>query len=146
MRVIQTHGSFVFLTGRWAFKVKRAVKYAFFDFSTLEKRREALERELRLNRRLAPEVYLDVLPVVERDGRLAVGRSGAEAVEYILRMAELPEDRFLPALLARGEQGAPLLRRAAEAVAGFHLGAERGEGISRHGGPEAVRRLLLGNL
>lgn len=146
VRVIQTHGSFVFLTGRWAFKMKRAVKYAFLDFSTLEKRREALERELRLNRRLAPEVYLDVLPVVERDGRLAVGRAGEEAVEYLLRMAELPEDRFLPALLARGEQGAPLLRRAAEAVAGFHLGAERGEGISRHGGPEAVRRLLLGNL
>jgi aminoglycoside phosphotransferase family enzyme/predicted kinase len=146
VRVVQTHGSFVFLTGRWAFKMKRAVKYAFFDFSTLEKRREALERELRLNRRLAPEVYLDVLPVVERGGRLAVGRAGEAAVEYLLRMAELPEERFLPALLARGEQGAPLLRRAAEAVAGFHLGAERGEGISRHGRPGAVRRLLLGNL
>ena len=148
VRVIRTHGSFVFLTGRWAFKMKRAVKYPFFDFSTLGKRRKALERELRLNRRLAPEIYLGILPVVERGGGLRVGRPGGEAgaVEFLLRMVQLPEDRFLPALLARGEPGGALLRRAAEAVADFHLGAGRGEGVSRHGSPGAVGKLLLGNL
>ena len=148
VRVRRTHGSFVFLTGQWAFKMKRPVKYPFFDFSTLEKRREALARELRLNRRLAPDVYLDVLPVLAEGGRLRVGRAGEEAgaAEFLLRMAELPPDGFLPARLERGEPGEPLLERAAEAVADFHLRAERGGEIARHGAPEAVKNLLLGNL
>ena len=152
VRVRQTHGSFVFLAGGFAYKMKRPVKYAFVDFSTLEKRRAALERELRLNRRLAPEVYLDVLPVLARGEGLRVGRPGEEAgaVEFLLRMKELPAESFLAALLAReGAReggGAPLLARVAEAAAAFHLGAERGEGAAEHGAPGAVRRRRSGAL
>src|SRR3990170_3833121 len=67
---IDTHASIVFLAGAFAYKVKRAVKYPFLDFSTLEKRREACLNELRVNSRTAPEIYLEVIPVT-------VGESGA---------------------------------------------------------------------
>lgn len=157
VRVVQTHGSCVFLTGRLAYKMKKGVKYDFFDFSTLEKRRAALHRELELNRRLAPGVYQDVVPVVEREGRLMVGEAGQEeeAVEYLLRMREFPGDAFLPGILQDGpsftgvekrEENAVIMDRVAAKVAAFHRAAERNPRIASYGEPEKLRTLFEGNL
>jgi aminoglycoside phosphotransferase family enzyme len=83
---IETHISVVFLTDQHAYKLKKPVCYDFLDFSTLEKREAACREELRLNRRLAHDVYLDVVPVVRRsDGRIAVGGTG-ETVDWVVKM------------------------------------------------------------
>ena len=147
VEVVQTHGCCVFLTGAHAYKMKKPVAYAFFDFSTLAKRKAALERELRLNRRLAPKVYEEVVPVYAAEGGLRVGgpAGGSDPAEYLLRMRQLPAARFLPVLLASGKAGRAEMARVAERVAGFHLQAERGPGVAHHGALPAVREMLLGN-
>ncbi len=148
VRAVQTHGSCVFLTGRWAYKMKKGVKYEFFDFSTLEKRRAALHRELTLNRRLAPGVYKDVVPVLENEGGLLVGAPGEEegAVEYLLRMREFPGDAFLPGILARGEGDDAFMGRIAAKAAEFHRRSERGPQVAPYGEPEKLRALFEGNI
>src|SRR5207244_2672622 len=77
LHLVQTHGSCVFLTGDFVYKVKKPVNFGFLDYSTPERRRECCEREVRLNRRLCPEVYLGVVPLGEHGGHLRVGGEGA---------------------------------------------------------------------
>jgi aminoglycoside phosphotransferase family enzyme/predicted kinase len=101
VHVMQTHASYVVLTGRRVFKVKKPVNFGFLDFSTLEKRRHFCEREVALNRRLCPGIHLGVVPISIADGRLVFGADG-EVVEYAVEMRRLPERWFLPRLLARG--------------------------------------------
>jgi aminoglycoside phosphotransferase family enzyme len=73
IHLIETHISYVFLTGEFAYKVKKAVKFPFLDFSDLEKRRLFCHEELRLNRRCLPDIYIKVLPIHEDDGHLILG-------------------------------------------------------------------------
>ncbi len=101
IQLLQTHASYLVLTARRAYKVKKPVNFGFLDFSTLEKRRHFCEREVALNRRLCPGIHLGVLPIVSRKGRLAFG-PGGEIVEYAIEMLRLPERWFLRRLLARG--------------------------------------------
>src|SRR4051794_38858838 len=89
VEVRQTHISAVFLAGAFAYKVKKPVGLAFLDYPTLDRRRHFCREEVRLNRRLAPEVYLGVVPVVDRDGSLAVGGEG-RVVEWAVAMTRLP--------------------------------------------------------
>src|SRR6476469_6019704 len=91
VEVRQTHISAVFLAGSHAYKVKKPVRLGFLDFGTLEKRRHACEEEVRLNRRLAPAVYLGVVPVVRTGSGLSVGGVG-EPVEWAVEMARLPDE------------------------------------------------------
>src|SRR5436853_2703240 len=91
VEVRQTHISAVFLAGPVVYKVKKPLDLGFLDFSTLEKRRHFCQEEVRLNRRLAPGVYLGVVPIVERDGRLMVEAEG-EAVEWAVKMVRLPDE------------------------------------------------------
>ena len=82
----ETHGALVFLAGEEAWKIKRAVRFPYMDFSTLEKRRAACAREVEINRRLAPEIYLGLTPITRAsNGRLQLGGSG-EIVEWAVRM------------------------------------------------------------
>ena len=95
VEVIETHMSFVFLTSDRAYKMKKPVRYAFLDFSTLELRRHCCEEELRLNQRLAAGVYLDVVALrLGLDGRLGIGVDGA-VVEWLVKMVRLPRERML---------------------------------------------------
>lgn len=104
VRVLQTHGSWLVLAGRHAYKVKKPVDFGFLDFSTLEKRRHFCAREVALNRRLCPDVYLGVLPIARHAGRLAFGEGG-EIVEYAVKMRRLPERHFMLRRMARGAAG-----------------------------------------
>ena len=102
VRLIQTHASFVFIAPPFIFKIKKSVNFGFLNFSTLEKRRHFCHREVALNRRLSPGVYLGVLPIVERGGRFSFGGAG-EVVEYAVQMRKLSERHFLDQLVARDE-------------------------------------------
>jgi hypothetical protein len=129
----ETHGAWVILAGSYAYKVKKPVDFGFFDFSTAERRAADAEAELRLNRRLAPSVYLDVVDVVERDGRIFVGGRGG-VLERAVQMRRLPADGMLTALLQRGAVTPTLVRRIARTMASFHASAATGPGIDEHGG------------
>lgn len=99
---VETHISFVFLTDRFAYKLKKPVRFDFLDFSTAELRYAACREELRLNRRLAPHVYLDVLPVTFDHGQLRLGGTGSP-VDWVVKMRRLPADRAVDRLIRSGE-------------------------------------------
>ncbi|WP_129774899.1 bifunctional aminoglycoside phosphotransferase/ATP-binding protein [Peristeroidobacter soli] len=144
-RLVETHISWVILTGSFAYKIKKPVKLDFIDTSTLERRRHYCNEELRLNRRLAPKLYLDVVPITCQAGRTRMGGNGP-AIEYAVRLRQFSPDAELPALLDRGEVSLPEILRLGETLADFHL---RTDEISASNAPQATQRMydtVLGNL
>jgi len=119
VRLLETHISYVLLTGRYAFKIKKAVNLGFLDFTTLAARRFYCERELRLNRRLAPALYLDVVPITGTAEAPNIGGNGP-ALEYAVKMLEFPQDALLTSVLKRGDLTADHLDALAATVAMFH--------------------------
>ncbi len=102
VEVRETHISYVFLTARSAYKLKKAVRFPFVDFSTLEKRYEGCRAELELNRRLAPHVYLGLIPIRRRaDGTFRLGGTRGQVVDYLVHMRRLPQQRMLDRLITQ---------------------------------------------
>jgi aminoglycoside phosphotransferase family enzyme/predicted kinase len=131
--VRQTHISVVFLAGDFAYKLKKPVDLGFLDFTTLEKRRHFCDEETRLNRRLAPGVYLGVVPVTD-DGIEGTG----EAVEWAVKMARLPDEASLRWHVRHGEVAMQLVEALAGRIAEFHRTAGSGERIAAFGRYEVV--------
>lgn len=120
---IDTHASAVFLAGDGAYKLKRAVRYDYLDFSTPERRRTLCEAELALNRRTAPSLYLDVVPVTrEPDGRLALGGRGTP-VDWLIRMTRFDQDALFDRMAARNALDLNLMASLAAAIAQLHESA-----------------------
>ena len=138
VEMVETHVSWLFFTGRHVYKVKKPVDFGFLDFTTLERRRHFCHREVELNRRLAPSVYLGVVEVRQHSDRVAVEGPG-RTVEYAVKMRQLPRERSMQALLQRGELTAEHVRAVARLVGRFHLQAATGPEVVRHGGWGAVR-------
>ncbi|MEM2968044.1 MAG: phosphotransferase [Candidatus Bathyarchaeia archaeon] len=127
----QTHISFVFLTERFVYKVKKAVNFGFLDFTTLEKRRFFCQKELELNRRLCGDMYLEVVPI---NKAAAVKIKGAgETVEYAVKMRRLPQDKIMSRLLEENKVDRTLVDRIAKIIADFHAKAETNQQISKFG-------------
>lgn len=143
---IDTHGSIVFLAGERVYKVKRAVRYPYMDYGTLARRRWACEREVAINRRSAPDIYLGVVPIVRASsGRLALGGEG-EPVEWAVVMRRVPVDDLFDRLAADGRLDHGLIDDAADAVAALHREAERvGEGGEHGGGSAHLRWVIADN-
>jgi len=120
----ETHISHLFFAGEFVYKIKKALRFSFLDYSTLAQRRYFLNEELRLNRRLAPSVYLGVLPISLDESGWRLG-GWTEPAEYVLVMRRLPERRMLPFLLATHQVTPELMRELAEALGKFHQQAER---------------------
>jgi aminoglycoside phosphotransferase family enzyme/predicted kinase len=117
--VRQTHISIVFLTERHAYKVKKPVAYGFLDFSSLDKRKHFCEEEVRLNRRLAPDVYLGVVSVTRAGTRLRFAGPG-ELVDWAVKMRRLPEEAAFHERLRRGDIDETLVELFARRLADFH--------------------------
>lgn len=121
---IDTHGALIFLAGDRAYKLKRAVKLPYFDFSTIEKRRKVCERELAINRRTAPDLYLDVLAIRRGPGgRLAFGGEG-EVLDWVVAMRRFPDEALLDRLCASGQLDPALMPPLAHVIRQFHAEAE----------------------
>jgi aminoglycoside phosphotransferase family enzyme len=117
----ETHMSWVFLTDRRVYKLKKPVRYPFLDFSTLEKRRFYCEEELRLNRRLAQQTYLSILPL-SRDVSGALTLSGpGRVVEWLVEMKRLPQTRMLDAMICQGRVDEDDIGQIGELLADFYV-------------------------
>jgi len=128
--VRETHAAVVFLVGDRAYKMKKPVDLGFLDFSTEPARREACHREVALNSRLAPDVYLGVADVTDPDGR---------PCEHLVVMRRMPEEQRLSTLIAAGAPIAEELRHIAHLVAAFHGRSERSADIAAAGSRDALR-------
>jgi hypothetical protein len=145
LRVVETHISWVVLTGQLAYKIKKPVRYDFLDASSLERRRALCDQELRLNRRLAPDLYIDVLPVTRQGGQLRVGGDGP-AVEYAVRMHEFDPDQELSSQLAAGAVMPNEMAVLAGTLADFHRRAAVAGPESSLGDVAGVRGQMLDNM
>ena len=137
LHVVETHISWVLLTGPHAYKIKKPVNLGFLDFSTLAKRRRFCEEELRLNRRFSPELYLAVVPVTGSPRAPHMGGAGP-ALEYAVKMVQFPEAQRLDRVLARGDLTPRHVDDLAQALARFHREAEAAPARSPYGSPEQV--------
>ena len=141
----ETHISHLFFAGDLVYKIKKAVRFPFLDFSTLAKRRFFLNEELRLNRRLAPSVYLGVMPIAYDEAGWRLG-GWTEPAEYTLVMRRLPEKRMLPFLLETHQVTPRMMQELAEAVANFHASAEQVKGTEQSRWPATVAAQWKENL
>jgi len=126
----QTHISSVYLAGDLVYKIKKPVDFGFLDYSTLRKRAYWCRREVELNRRLAPDLYLGISRIYRRQGRLSLEPPG-RVVEYAVVMKRLPQDRLFSSLMARGRATLAQTRRIARRVADFHGAAAEAPPRSR---------------
>lgn len=144
IELCETHISWVFLTGHYAYKIKKPVDFGFLDFSTLQKRKHFCEEEVRLNRRLAPDIYLDVVPVCG-DARAPRVCGKGPVLEYAVRMRQFDPEMGFDRLLKRGELHADHMRLTAETLAGFHAGVDAAPDGSDFGMPLRVCQPVMDN-
>ncbi len=137
IQLVETHISSVLLTGEYAYKIKKPVDLGFLDFTSLADRKRYCEEELRLNRRLAPRLYLAALPIT---GSLDAPRLGGdgEAIDYAIQMRQFDQSQLLDSLLARGELTARHIDTLADIIADFHGHITAAPPDSPFGEPERV--------
>lgn len=139
VRLVQTHVSYIFITDKFAYKIKKPVDLGFLNFITIDRRRFYCNEEVRLNRRLCPDIYLGVVELRESPSGPTFCGEGT-VVDYAVWMKRLPEERMLDRLLSEGNVPERDIRTIARIIAGFHLMAERGGQIDEYGTIAAIRR------
>lgn len=138
---IDTHAAMIFLAGDRAYKLKRAVRYSYLDFSTATKRKAVCDAELRLNSRTAPDLYLEVRSVNRLpDGSLGFGEG--EPIDWLVVMRRFDADCLLEAVAERGALNSALVRDLADNIASFH---DRAEAVRVSDGAARVRKVIDGN-
>ena len=119
-RIEETHISYVLLTKRHAYKIKKSVQFSFLDFSSLEKRKYYCERELQLNRRLTKGIYLAIIPIRKDQDQFVLGSMNGEIVDFALQMKRMQSDRLMHLLLEHSEISKIHISSIAKMVADFH--------------------------
>jgi hypothetical protein len=148
VELVETHISWVLLTGPYAYKIKKPVNLGFLDFSTLEKRRHYCQEELRLNRRLAPQLYLDVVPISGTPEAPTWGppsSTDGPVIDYAVKMRQFPQAAQLDRVAAHGGLGAAVVDQLAAALAAFHAAAAVAPAASPFGAPEGVAQPIREN-
>jgi hypothetical protein len=145
VEILQTHLSVVVLSGDRAYKFKKAIHLPFSDFTSLEQRRHFCEEELRLNRRLCPEIYESVVALrADDEGCLRIGETG-QIVDFAVKMRRLPQDRMMDVRLERNAVSREQIESIALQMVAFHRGAPRGPEVDAWGDPEKLRGFSLAN-
>lgn len=138
--LVETHISWVFLAGELVYKLKKPLDFGFLDFTSLEKREYFCHEEVRLNRRLAPDIYLGMRPVtLDEGGRCVMGGGTGDPVEFAVEMKRLPEEDMMYSLLDRGEIGPETMDRITGVLVEFYKKAETGERINLYGRREFIK-------
>jgi hypothetical protein len=143
IRMMQTHVSYVFLTGDYAYKVKKPVNFGFLDFSTLEARQHFCLEEIRMNRENAPEIYLDVLAVTQSGNSFALGATGTDQpVEYVLKMREFSQDDLFICMFEQDRLTQTQMEELGRIVAQFHAKAQTNDYIRSFGEVSKIRQAI----
>ena len=137
VELVQTQMSFVFLTDNYVYKVKKPVNLGYLDYTTPERRRFYCQREIELNRRLCPDVYLGVVPITQDKGNILVGGQG-EVIEYAVKMRRLPQEAMMDVLLANNQVLPEMVGSVAQRLAEFHQKAETNANISTFGNLDVI--------
>ena len=143
--LVETHVSWVLLTGEFAYKIKRPVQFAFIDLRSPQRRAYFCHEELRLNRRFAPGLYLDVCEIKSSGGEVHIGGNG-ETIEHAVRMRQFRRSEELDELLARDSVTPEELAVFGREIAAIHAAAPVAEPASEWGDPRVTRRAILQNL
>jgi len=141
IQLIETHISWVLLTGKYVYKIKKPVNFGFLDFSSLEKRRFYCQEELRLNRRLAADWYLEVVPITGQIDKPSMDGAG-EAIEYAVKMLQFPSTQTLKELSESGLLGMKEIDQISDMVANFHDRIEKAGEQSPYGDSQDIKRWL----
>src|ERR1700722_20375446 len=141
---LETHISWLFLAGDFPYKVKKPVDLGFVNFTTLERRRHFCEEELKLNRRLAPDLYLDVLAITGTVEHPQIGGTGTP-IEYCVRMRRFPQELLLSRIVAEGKLRSEHVDHLARQVPDFQARIPTPEPASRFGTPETVAEPIRAN-
>ena len=144
IQLVQTHISFVLLAGDFVYKFKKPVDFGFLDFSSLEKRKFCCEQELLLNRRLCPDIYLDLITVTREGDGFAINGSG-EVVEYGVKMVRMPEEQMMVNLIKAGKVGQEQIDGLVDALVPFYQQADRNDDIDGFGTAKSVAVNVLEN-
>ncbi len=144
IQLVQTHISFVILAGDYVYKFKKPVDFGFLDFSTLEKRKHCCEQELLLNRRLCPDIYLDLVTVNRARDAFSLNGEG-KVVEYGVKMARMPEERMMVNILRSGKLKQSHVDMLVDVLVPFYEKAERSPEIDRFGTADSVSVNVLEN-
>ena len=139
IELVQTQMSFVFLTDDYVYKVKKPVNLGYLDYTTLERRHFFCQREVELNRRLSPDVYIGVVPISRDGGDISVGGQG-ELIEYAVKMRRLPRSAMMNVLLSSNQVSSEMVTRVAEKLVEFHRKAETNTTISAFGKLDTITR------
>ena len=145
VKAIETHISLIFLAGEFAYKIKKPIQTSFLDYRTLAQRKAMCEKELLINQRFAPELYLDVVPIVCDEQLLRVNVPG-EPVEYAVLMHRFAESAVLHDRLRSGQVQVEDMSRLAQSIAMFHQSAERRPSNSSYGSIDGLRAFAETNL
>ena len=144
IELIETHISWVILTGDFVYKIKKPVNFGFLDFSTLEKRHECCLNELNLNRRLAPDIYLAVVAISGSPDRPVIEGAG-EAFEYAVKMRQFPQSAQLDCMLAAGELTTEHMDALARTVARFQQNIAIADASTDYGNPDIIYQPVAEN-
>lgn len=135
----QTQMSFVFLTDRYVYKVKKPVNLGYLDYTTLEKRKFYCHKEVELNRRLCPDNYLGVVPVTQHRGSYSIS-GGGKAIEYAVKMRRLPGELMMDSLIEKNGVSTEMISRLAEKLSSFHRQAETNKTINAFGRVDIIKQ------
>ncbi len=144
IQLIETHISWVLLTGHYAYKIKKNVQFDFLDFSTLDKRHFYCQEELRFNSRFAPQLYLQVVPITGSAEHPQINGSG-EIIEYAVQMQQFDDRQLLSHIADRSELNAAIIDQLAELTAEFHRHAASDTTDSHFGTPQETHHWFKGN-
>lgn len=136
---IQTHISHVFLTGKFAYKIKKPVNFGFLDFSTLEKRKFYCEKELELNRRLSPELYLEVVRLTEKNRNIEFNGKG-NIIEYALKMKQIPQKYIMASLIKEKKINKEVMVKIAEILNKFYNEARTDSYVNSFGAVSGIKK------
>ncbi|MGI9533650.1 MAG: AAA family ATPase [Thermodesulfobacteriota bacterium] len=142
---IQTHSSDVFIVPPYVYKIKKSVNLQFLNFSSLSKRKYFCEREVELNRRLSDGIYLDVIKIFKKNGKLTFGNSD-RVIEYAVKMKKLPEKYFVKNLLKKGQVNNNDFVNIVEKLVNFYKDQPLNTDINNFGSPEKVKFTIDQNL
>ena len=139
VELIQTHISFVVLTGKYAYKIKKPVDFGFLDFSTLEKRKYFCNQEIKLNKRLCPDIYLEVVKITKKDNALEINGSG-EIVDYAVKMKEFSQRKIMTNLLDENKIDEATIENLVENLVSFYKKEKSTDEINKFGEIETIKQ------